>query len=1075
MLSGDAPASQFRTEPETEEPVPVAGVAPALVPAAARYDLLDLLGRGGMGEVYKARDCELQRFVAVKFLRSDHEGAKQRFLQEARAQGRIDHENICKVYEVGELAGRPYIAMELVHGLPLHRVMSQLRVDEKLSILRDTAEALHAAHRLGIIHRDVKPSNLLIQRREDGSWRPVLMDFGLAHDVEAEYHLTRTGAVMGTPSYMAPEQARGDTNNIDRPTDVYSLGATLFDLLTSRPPFVGDSPAEVLLKVVAEDPPSVRTLQPELPVDLEIIVHKCLHKDPAQRYQSARALAEDLSRHLRGEPILGRRTSLLYRLRSQARKHRAVAAVAFLAMIGLSALGAYGIRARLQVQREQASAAARAKLSQELGQTIKEMEWFIRSVRQMPLHDTRYALAILQARTAKLHALQHGLGNAGDGLVQYALGHAYFALQDFERAYEHLAAAQRTGHDTPELRGMLGRVLGEQYRAKLEEAVRTGDVGFVRVRKKELREKYISPAVVFLRDSQSAELASPQLLAGLIALYGEQYDDALAKAAAATQQAPWLYEAKQLAGDVYFARGIDERSGPRFEEAKQSFDRAIGKYKEGAEIGRSDVRLYETIAESYLQWADIAVNLQGDHSKLDLLEQANNYCRRAIGIAPGRVHCHAKIARSYALILNAKTLQRIRLGSEFQELLDIAQNGLSIDHNHADLYDSIANGYASLALEEDVDDSNERYQKLINHTDLAIKYFRQALSLQPRSPIYLTNLGVTYLNKALNIFSREGILPQTELNLAISNHKAAAAIDPNYVAAWTDLLSDYTALIQEMSLLGQDPAAVVQSMRDDVHRYLTNIKDEYSIIGVAMAYHVSFRYPLWKYDKTAVIESFLRQRDISARLKITLPIGGKSFTFISLYQAVDEARTRLFLGQDPSAAIAAGRAVLSGCGGSLPPYYQAECLRLASMLAMLSADFAEQRGLSGLSSVRQAVADARQAVSILSAEIENPAQLARALLRLSQAQPYSPALVAEGLAACKTVCDGQGYSEGFALRGSLRLLQARAAASPKERRALAQQAQNDLALAVKKNPLLARVYEKPIAQVQALLGTPASP
>lgn len=197
--------------------------------------------------------------------------------------------------------------------------------------------------------------------------------------------------------------------------------------------------------------------------------------------------------------------------------------------------------------------------------------------------------------------------------------------------------------------------------------------------------------------------------------------------------------------------------------------------------------------------------------------------------------------------------------------------------------------------------------------------------------------------------------------------------------------------------------------------------------------------------------------------------------FISLYQAVDEARMRLFLGQDPSAAIAEGRGVLSGCDASLPPYYQAECMRLASMLAMLSADFAEQRGLSGLSSVRQAVADARQAVRILSAEIENPAQLARALLRLSQAQPYSPALVAQGLAACKAVCDGQGYSEGFALRGGFRLLQARAAASLKERRALAQQAQNDLALAVKKNPLLARVYEKPIAQVQALLGTPASP
>ena len=195
--------------------------------------------------------------------------------------------------------------------------------------MRAVAAVIHEAHRLGIIHRDIKPSNIIIERRDDGSCSPVVMDFGVARELTGDLGLIQTGALMGTPAYMAPGQAAGDVRAIDRRSDVYSLGATLYELCVGRPPFVSGSMMELLGQVMNLEPPPPRRSVPSLPVDLETIALKCLQKDPNQRYPSARALAEDLARYIDGEPILGRRPSLLYRLRrARAQEPRAGRGVA---------------------------------------------------------------------------------------------------------------------------------------------------------------------------------------------------------------------------------------------------------------------------------------------------------------------------------------------------------------------------------------------------------------------------------------------------------------------------------------------------------------------------------------------------------------------------------------------------------------------------------------------------------------------------------------------------------------------------------------------------------------------------
>jgi len=334
------------TLPPEADTVPGAPPTPSAPPVAKwdRYELLDLLGKGGMGVVYKARDRRLDRTVAIKFILGADPNLTMRFLREARAQARIDHPNVCRVHEVGEVEGRAYIAIQFVEGETLSRAAPKMSLDQKVAVMRDVALAIQEAHRLGIVHRDLKPGNIMVERNDDGSWLPIVMDFGLAREATIEAGITESGALIGTPAYMSPEQARGDVRAVDRRSDVYSLGATLYELLTGRPPFNNASLAIALAAVIHDSVPAPRSLDKSLPVDLETIALKCLNKDPGQRYASARALADDLSRYLDGEPILGRRPSLAQRLRNSARRHRALFTLGAWSTAIILAPGAFGIR-----------------------------------------------------------------------------------------------------------------------------------------------------------------------------------------------------------------------------------------------------------------------------------------------------------------------------------------------------------------------------------------------------------------------------------------------------------------------------------------------------------------------------------------------------------------------------------------------------------------------------------------------------------------------------------------------------------------------------------------------------------
>ena len=307
------------------------------------YELLGEIARGGMGVVYKARQLSLNRVVALKMILngpfSSEEGVR-RFHAEAEAAAVLQHPNIVAIYESGEHEGHPYFSMEYIEGRDLAEVARDqpLAAKRAAGYVRRIAEAVHYAHQKGVLHRDLKPSNLLLDLFDN----PKVTDFGLAKIIEHDSKLTVSGQTLGSPGYMAPEQTGGHRLQATARSDVYSLGAILYHLLTGRPPFQGETILVVLQQVQHADPVPPRRLNPGVPVPLQNICLKCLAKDPARRYATARELAEDLERFLANQPILARPASLLEKGELWVRRHPVTAALS-LALVVVLLLGITGV------------------------------------------------------------------------------------------------------------------------------------------------------------------------------------------------------------------------------------------------------------------------------------------------------------------------------------------------------------------------------------------------------------------------------------------------------------------------------------------------------------------------------------------------------------------------------------------------------------------------------------------------------------------------------------------------------------------------------------------------------------
>jgi WD40 repeat protein/tRNA A-37 threonylcarbamoyl transferase component Bud32/tetratricopeptide (TPR) repeat protein len=444
-LDFDVDGDESDSSPErTAHTNPHAAPATGRGPVVPGYEVLEELGRGGMGIVYKARHLELNRLVALKVLRdgavADGE-ENRRFRREAELVARMAHPNIVPIYEVGEYQGMSYLALEYVEGGSLKQKLAGTPQEPRLAaeLVQTLARAVHHAHERGVIHRDLNPSNVLIADcglriadSQAGSQSAVrnpqsaivkITDFGLAKQLAGDHGQTRTGTMVGTPCYMSPEQARGHGNEIGPATDVYALGAILYEMLTGQPPFRGPNVLETVTLVATAEPVRPRAIQPSVPRDLEIISLKCLRKLASRRYTSAQGLADDLERWLAGEPIKARRVGELERAWLWARRKPGLAsalAAAVLALVAGSVASAwFGMDARQQAfeaqrqkgdaveARDQANEAAqKASRAQNSAETARDAAKSAEAKANLRAAEQTYRLGLQQAQAG---AVDRGL------------------------------------------------------------------------------------------------------------------------------------------------------------------------------------------------------------------------------------------------------------------------------------------------------------------------------------------------------------------------------------------------------------------------------------------------------------------------------------------------------------------------------------------------------------------------------------------------------------------------------------------------------------------------------------------
>lgn len=754
------------------------------------YQIIEQLGTGGMGHVYKARDNRLNRFVALKVVRKIEDPLIiKRFLREARLQAKVDHENICRIYEVGEENSTPYIAMQLIEGKNLKQAAADLSSDDKLKVIINIAEALHVAHKQGLVHRDIKPDNIMLEALPNGQFKPYLVDFGIAKEQEVMESMV-LGDVLGTPHYMSPEQALGDIYFLDHRTDIYSLGATLYWLLTKKTVVEGKSISEVIVKVISEDVTTMRKIDKRISEDLDTIVMKCLEKDQAQRYNSALTLAQDLQCYLDGEPISIKSHSFGHRLYRKAIKNKLITAtisIATILVIFFSTLGLYSMW----------SAAKQAEFAEKLAQELEKINYIHKQAQLLPIHDLTFEKRLIQEKLIVIESLMHSRGRAGIGPGNYALGRGNAILGNHQLAKDYLQRSWDSGYHKPEVAYWLGLTLGVLYQKEMINLRRIESKEEREKQQKTIEQKLKEPALFFIKQGKNiGNEYNAEYGEALIAYYDGRWPEALANAKFAFQKSPWFYEAKKLEGDIYTAMGNELADKTNFAAADLEYEKAAAAYKIAMEMGRSDENVFngECNRRTSILFGRYLRKLANDEE----LKDSCDACNRAILIDPTNEMPYINIAHAYQTKAHIIQYKEDPLPT-FNKAIDAMSQAIKVDAKSTNAYALIAGIYADLA---------EYYftsgKDPLPYLDKAIEYAETSLKIDEKNIRAYDPLVMGHWRRS-DYFDSKGQESMGELKQALEIGKKGLLINPEDSHLLGSVATCYTIMGQRQYIAGQDP------------------------------------------------------------------------------------------------------------------------------------------------------------------------------------------------------------------------------------------------------------------------------
>lgn len=703
-----------------------------MIKKIGRYEIISKIGEGGISIVYKAFDSVLQRNVALKVLKIIDPVLLRRFFREARTQAGIEHENICRIYDYGEIDEIPFIAMQLIEGKPLDEAVKGMSIERKLIIIKKVADALHEAHKKGLIHRDLKPSNIMVEIREDGEEKPYLIDFGLVKEID-KFDSTFPGMIVGTLGYMAPEQIEGKTDEIDRRTDVYGLGAVLYTILTGEPPFKGET-VETFKKAIEEEPIPLRKFKKNIPKDVENIVIKCLEKKPERRYQSAKEFSEDIERFLKGEPIKAKSYGFPYRILKKIKRNKTVFAISSIAMIIIIFLIVFAIH----IQHKER---LKRNYSIEFEQQVKYIEDMLWYTYSLPLHDIREEIKGVKDRLNQIEKRFKQLGEIAYGPGYYALGRGYFALHEYEKAKDYLELAwNKYKYRIPNVSYFLSLSLTMLYDKENKNADRIIDREVRNKIKDEIRKKYETRIREFTQKGKGTEIETWEYLDVLKAYQDKKYSIALERIETLKKKFPWFYDAIKLEGEIYRKLGLEFMNKGKKEESINNFLKAEEVLLDLSKKSESDPEVYKALSGLEINFIELLIYQTGE-SPEQRFKWAVHYAQNALTANPEDEEAYNLLSHAYWRF-GSYLLYKGEDPTEYiQKSIEFSKKAIDLNPNNPFSYAHIAASYLELGAYLNSAGKNPR-----EYLENSILYSEKALKLNSSDLQSYNNMGLAFWN-----------------------------------------------------------------------------------------------------------------------------------------------------------------------------------------------------------------------------------------------------------------------------------------------------------------------------------------
>ena len=753
-------------------------------PAGTRFEDPAFLGQGGMGTVYSAFDPVLKRRVAIKVLFSENPESRARFTFEARALARVDHPHVIKLLEVGEVGDIPFLVMPLLEGDTLLGACAALSLPAKIEVIRRVADGVHAAHLKGLLHRDLKPANIMVV-----GTHPYVMDFGLAIPAEGS-DLTQMGMVLGTAAYMSPEQASGAKAAVDVRSDVYGLGVTLYQLLGGALPYSGTSQLDLLRLVLEGKPMPLGLLRPGLPRDLTVIVHQCLARDPEKRYQSARALSEDLGRFLEGRPIHARPPSLAYRLGKWYVRQRVAALTATASLAILLALGGWMgwvlHRTRLQVAYREHFGTAGQQIANQL-----QLAWLA------PAHDIRGHVVWARTRMQELLDEQARLGPLALPPAQNALGRIQLVLDDPLAARQAFQKAWDLGLRTPETADLLAQAETQLYIAARDKVRAQGESPSGSADLARLDATLKGPALALLGSKGKGGGAAYE--AGITAYLNNDMPLAIRQLNQALAQEPWNHKAHWYLAWCWQAQARVAEGRGDLAEARADLDQADQALQAASGVARSNKGYYHDLVLLRMAREAFETGHGGDPGPWRA--RALQACDLALAVDPGYALIYGWRSEINDRAAMTATLANRPAQAYRQAALDNAQRAVAMDPGSAFCQVTLAKEYMRR-----VDDDQKEGRDAAPSLALAETAASAALRINAEDRDALTMaVFIHFLQGEQRRI--QGLDPRPDFGQALVAARRTCAAAGDDVGTWAMVVALDNSVAEAALALGESPEA----------------------------------------------------------------------------------------------------------------------------------------------------------------------------------------------------------------------------------------------------------------------------